>query len=58
MVAKVKTAKDVAAGDIWAGKSSDERLAWLKKAECEPRWYTTTFDDLPEDVQGALEDAK
>ena len=59
MVAKVKTAVDVEVGDIWSGKSSEERKAWLKKAGQDvERWYTTTFEDLPEEVQTALESAK
>jgi len=56
---EVKTAVAVRVADIWQGKSSEERKAWLKKAAQDvERWYTTTFEDLPKDVQLALEGAK
>jgi hypothetical protein len=53
----VKAAK-VTAGDVWGGRSNAERKAWLKQAGCATHWDTTTFGDLPEDVQVALEGAK
>ncbi len=57
-MSKVKTAVDVEVGDIWASKSTAERKAWLKKAQQPETWDTTTFEDLPDEVQAALEAAK
>jgi hypothetical protein len=56
--AVVVKAAAVRAGDIWQGRSNAERKAWLKRAECATHWDTTTFADLPEDVQVALEGAR
>lgn len=50
----VKTSQQIAAGDVWAGKSNAERKAWLKKAGCPVDLDTTTFESLSDDVQLAL----
>ena len=58
MAAKVKPARGVTVSDVWQSKSNAERKAWLNRAGCAAHWDTTTFEDLPEDVQTALAAAK
>jgi hypothetical protein len=58
MAEKVKSAADVMAADVWVGKSNAERKQWLKQARCPDHLDTVTFEDLPLDVQEALELAK